>query len=145
MLTDTDSLICKIKSRNLYEGFWKNKELVKFRHYPEHLKYYNNTNNLVIGKIKYETCGLPIKGFVGLISKVHTFIRKDNHKSKKAKDINRNVIDNELKYGNYNNVLFNSSSMGYELNRIQSKDHNIGLCRFVLILFIPTMIYLINT
>ena len=100
---------------------------------------------MVIGKIKYETCGLPIKGFVGLKSKVHTFIRKDNHKSKKAKDINRNVIDDEVKYENYNNVLLNSSSMRYELNRIQSKDHNIGLCRFVLILFIPTMIHLINT
>ena len=134
-----------MKSSNLYEGFWNNRELVKFRHYPEHLKHYNNTNNLVAGKIKYETCGLPIKGFVGLKSKVHTFIRKDNHKSKKAKDINRNVIDDEVKYENYNNVLFNSSSMRYELNRIQSKDHNIGLCRFVLILFIPTMIYLINT
>ena len=145
MLTDADSLICKIKSSNLYEGFWKNKELVKFRHYPEHLQYYNNTNNLVVGKIKYETCGLPIKGFVGLKSKIHTFIRKDNHKSKKAKDINRNVIDNEVKYESYNNVLFNSSSMRYELNRIQSKDHNIGLCRFVLIIFIPTMINLINT
>ena len=32
-------------------------------------------------------------------------ITEENHKSKKAKDINKNVDDDELKYENYKNVF----------------------------------------
>ena len=34
-----------------------------------------------------------MKGFVGLKSKTYTFIIKDNHASKKAKDINNNSLN----------------------------------------------------
>ena len=50
---------------------------------------------------------MPIKGFVGLKSKMYTFITEDNHESKKAKGI----IDDELKYEDYKNALFNRSYM----------------------------------
>ena len=33
--------------------------------------------------MKGETCGVPIKGFIALKSKMYTFITKDNHESKK--------------------------------------------------------------
>ena len=57
---------------------------------------------------------------------MYTFIKKDNHKFKKAKGINKNVIDNELKHTDYKNFLFNNRSyMRHEMNRIQSKNHTI--------------------
>ena len=34
---------------------------------------------IVVTKRKYKTCGVPIKGFVELKSKMYTFITKDNH------------------------------------------------------------------
>ena len=52
--------------------------------YPEDSKYYDDTNNLVEGKMKHEPCGVPIKDFVGLKSKTHTFITAANHESKEA-------------------------------------------------------------
>ena len=76
-----------------------------------------------------ETCGVAIKGFAGLKSKIYTLITEEKHESKKAKDINKNVIDDELKYEDYKNVLFNKSYMRNEMNRIQYKDHNIGSYR----------------
>ena len=54
--------------------------------------------NLVVGKMEDDTFGLLIKGFVRLKSKLYTFITEDNDKSKKAKGINKNVVDHELKY-----------------------------------------------
>ena len=54
---------------------------------------------------------------------MYTFITEDNCESKKAKVINQNAVDHELKYKNYKNVLFNRSYMRHEMNRIQSKDH----------------------
>ena len=34
-----------------------------------------------------------MKAFVGLKSKTYTFIIKDNHESKKAEDINKNILN----------------------------------------------------
>ena len=73
---------------------------------------------IVVSKTKDETSGVPIKGFVGLKSKMYTFITEDNHESKKAKGINKYVVDDELKYEDCKNVMFNQSYMRQEMNRI---------------------------
>ena len=126
LLTDTDSLIYKIEAENVYEDFYKDKGLFELSNYPKVLRYYIYVNNLVIGKIKDETWGMVIRIFVGLKSKLHNIITESTHESKKAKGINKSVADDKLKYKGYKNVLFNRSYMRHEINRIQSKDHNIG-------------------
>ena len=60
---------------------------------------------------------------------MYPFITEDNHESKKAKGIYKNVVDNELKHEDYKMVLFNKSDMRNEMNKIQSKNHNIRSCR----------------
>ena len=122
--TDTDSLMFEIEAENIYEVFYKNKKLFCFNNYLEDSK---NSNNLVVGKTKDETCSVPIKGFVGLKSKIYAFITKDKYESKKVKCINKNVLDNELKYENYKNALLGRSYMRHEINKIQSKYHRVGL------------------
>ena len=52
--------------------------------------------------------------------------RNKNHESKKAKDINKNVVDDELGYEDYKNTFFNISYMRHWKNRIQTKYHNTG-------------------
>ena len=52
-----------------------------------------NANNLVVRKMKDETCSVSIKGFAELKYKMYSFITDKNHESKKAKDINKNVLD----------------------------------------------------
>ena len=54
-------------------------------------KYYNNINNLVIGKMKNETFRMPIKTFARLKSKMYTFMTAENHESVK---VNENAVDN---------------------------------------------------
>ena len=53
LLTDTDSLVYKIESENVYEDFCTDKNLFDFSNYPKDWKYYNNWNNLVVGKMKH--------------------------------------------------------------------------------------------
>ena len=101
-----DCLIYKIKSENVYEDLYKNKKLFNFSNYPKDSKYYNGVNNIVIGKMEHETCGVPIKVFVGLKSKMY-FITDANHESKNVNNINKNIVDDELKYEGYENALFN--------------------------------------
>ena len=42
--------------------------------------------------MKHETNGVTIKCSSGLKSKMYTFITEDNHESKKAKGITKNII-----------------------------------------------------
>ena len=65
LLTDTDSFYHIVETENVSKDSYKNMELFYFGNYPEESKYYNR-NNLVVGKMKDETCGVPIKSFVGL-------------------------------------------------------------------------------
>ena len=94
---------------------------------PKGWKYYNNANSLVVDKIKDETCGYPIKGFVGLKSKWLLSWRRAIMILKTQKNIRKYFIDDELKYEDYKNVLFNRFYMRHEINKIHSKDHNIKL------------------
>ena len=56
----------EIKTEDIYENFSNNKEMFDFSNYSTKSKYYDNSNNLVIGKIKDETAGVAIEEFVRL-------------------------------------------------------------------------------
>ena len=51
LFTDTDSITYEIKSENVYEEFYKWKDLFHFSNYSKDLRYYDDTNKKVIGKI----------------------------------------------------------------------------------------------
>ena len=52
LFTDTDSLMYQIKSEDVHENFFKHKHLFHFSNYPKDLKFFNETNKKVIGKMK---------------------------------------------------------------------------------------------
>ena len=56
------------------------------------------------------------KRFFRIKSKIYAFKKEDHHESKKAKSINKNAVDHELRYADYKNVLFNGS---YKMNSNQ--------------------------
>ena len=113
-LTDTDSLMYKIETENVYEDFYKSRGLFDFRNYSKDSNSYDDSNNLVTGKMKDETYGLHITGFVALKTKIYISIKEDNHEYKKAKGINENVVDDKRKYEDYKNILFNRTFLRHE-------------------------------
>ena len=70
LFTDTDSLTYEIKSENVYEGFFKWKDLFDFSNYSKESKFSYDTNEKVIGKMKDEYDGVIIDQFIGLKSKI---------------------------------------------------------------------------
>ena len=70
--THTDSLTYEIKSKNVYEEFYKWKDLFDFSNYSKDSKFFNETNKKVIGKMKDEFGGVIIIEFVGLKSKMYS-------------------------------------------------------------------------
>ena len=88
LFTDIDSLIYEIKTEDVYEDFSNDKEMFDFSNYSTKPKYYNNSNKLVVGKIKDETAGVAIEEFVELKPKMYSYLVNDNSEYKKAEAVN---------------------------------------------------------
>ena len=86
-------------------------------------KYYDNSNTLVIGKMKDETAEVVIEEFVTLKPKMYSYLHNSKHE--KAKGVNRNVVAT-ISHSKYKDVLLNKKCLRHSMNRIQSKDHKIG-------------------
>ena len=46
----------EIETENIHENFYKDKDLFDFINYSKYSKYYYKTYNLIVGKMKDETC-----------------------------------------------------------------------------------------
>ena len=73
MFTDTDSLCYEIKTDDVYEDLFQDKELFDNRDYPENSEFFFDENKKIIGKMKDEAAGIVIKEFIGLRSKMYTY------------------------------------------------------------------------
>ena len=67
LFTDIESLIYEIKTRDVCEDFYEDKNLFDFSDYPLDSKSFDRVNKSVIGKIKNEFNGKIIREFVGLM------------------------------------------------------------------------------
>ena len=70
MLTDTDSLVYEIKTENVFESFYEEKNLFDFSDCSLNSKFYDPVNKKFIGKMKGEFKGKIISEFIGLKSKM---------------------------------------------------------------------------
>ena len=93
-----------IKEKNLY--FWNDKERFDNGDYPDNSPYFNKTNKKVISKFKDEDSGIPIFEFIGLRSKMYSYIEDDDKDGKTAKGIMKNVIKKYAKQEDYKTYSF---------------------------------------
>ena len=121
LFVDTDSFAYEIKSENVYEEFFKQKDLFDFSNYSKDSKFFNETNKKVIGKIKDEFGGVIVSEFVGLKSKMYSIKKIDGKEHNTAKGVN---IATE--FDNFKDVLFNKKIIRHKMKRIQSKKHKLG-------------------
>ena len=88
LFTDTDNLVYEIKTEDVYEDFSNVRKcfiLVIIR------LSQNTTMIQTVGKMKDETGGFAIQEFVGLKSKMYSFLAVDNREHEKLNDVNKNV------------------------------------------------------
>ena len=72
LFTDTHSLTYAIISEDVYEEFFKRKDLFDFSNYSKNSKFFNETSKKDIGKMKDEFGGVIVDEFVGLKSKMYS-------------------------------------------------------------------------
>jgi hypothetical protein len=122
LFTDTDSICYEIKTDDIYEDMYKDKELFDLSNFPKDSKYFDGKNEKVIGKFKSETKMVPIEEFVGLRAKMYS-IKTKNNESKRAKGIKRNVVRNNIVHNDYKDTLFDSGRSHIAMNTIRSDKH----------------------
>ena len=81
----------EIKAKDIYEDFSKDKEISVFSNYSPELKCYDDSNKLVVGKMKNPAGVNAIREFGGLKPKMYSVLVHDSNEHKKAKGVNKGV------------------------------------------------------
>ena len=84
LFRDTGSLIYENKSEDVYEEFFKHNHLFDLSNYPKDSKFFDPTNNKVIGKMKDVFEGNSIGKFIGRKSKMHCILSDTDKESNTA-------------------------------------------------------------
>ena len=120
LFTETDLLTYEITTNDVYIDFWN------FSDYPENSKFYDKTSKKIIGKFKDETSCTPITEFIGLRSKMYSYIKNNDQNNKTAKGIKRIIIQKNIKHEDYKQTLFNNRQMYHTMKTIRSNHHQLG-------------------
>ena len=126
LFTDTDSLIYEIETEDVYSDFWNDKNKFANSDYPEDSPYFDKTNKKVIGKFKDEAAGISITEFVGLRSKMYSYIKDNAKEGKTAKGIKKNIIKNNIKHEDYKSVLLQNKQIRHTMKTIRSSEQQLG-------------------
>ena len=82
----------EIKTKDVYKDFSNDKEMFDLNNYSNKSKYYDNSNKLVVAKMKDEIAVVPSEEFVGLKPKMYSYLVDDNSEHKKAKGLRENIV-----------------------------------------------------
>ena len=126
LFTDTDSLTYMIETEDVYQNFWKDKKKSDNSDYPESSPYFDKTNKKVLGKFKDEALGIPVTEFIGLRSKMYSYIKDNDKGGKTAKGIKKNVIKKNIKHQDYKETLLGNKQKHHKMKTIRSQKHEIG-------------------
>ena len=103
------------------KNFLSRKDLFGFSNYSKDSKYFNETNEKVIGKMKDEFGGVTVVAFVGLKSRMYSMKKIDGKEYNAAKGVS---IATE--FDKFKDALFNEKIIRHKMKRIQSKKHKLG-------------------
>ena len=123
LFTDTDSLVYKIRTQNLYQDMLEDKQLFDFSGYSKDHPCFSSENKKVIGKMRDELNGLIMKEFVGLRAKMYSLKYDKNETMTKAKGVKKYVIKGKIDHADYKDCLFQDREYLHTMNSIRSEKH----------------------
>ena len=126
LFTDTDSLCYEIETQDIYEELWQDRNLFDNSDYPKDSKFFDSINKKVISKFKDEAADMPIVEFIGLRSKMYSYVKDNGKNEKTAKAVRKYVIKENIIHENYKDCLLNRKQMLHSMRTIRSECHQIG-------------------
>ena len=128
LFTDTDSLMYEIETEDFYKDIAGDVEdRFDTSDYPENHPSGIPTgiNKKVLGMMKDEAAGKIIKEFVGLRSKLYSFIMDDGGEIKKCKGIKKQVVESSVRHEHYKTCLTTGKELLRKQNILRSYDHEV--------------------
>ena len=117
------SILNRVKTEDVYEDFSEDKELlVKVQNMID----YEDSNKLVVGKMKDEKTGVAIEEFVGFKPKMYSLLVDDSSHHKKAKGVNKSGLLT-ISHGEYEGVLLDNECLRHSMIRFQNNNHRIRI------------------
>ena len=128
LFTDTDSLTYEISHPpevDIYSVL-KKTGCVDFSNFPPDHPHFSNEFELVPGKWKDEGNGKCVREFVGLRSKMYSFLYENGGVKSTAKGVQKRYQKHYLNHEEYKRVLFNRSMNHVEnINIVTDGHHNL--------------------
>ena len=123
LFTDTDSLCCEIKTKNLYRDMEEDIDLYDTSNFDPTHPLHSKANHRVLGKMKSKTGSTPPLEFVGLKAKMYSLLC-ENKRQKKIKEIKKNFVKKHVRHENFVHVLQNPTTITTaKFRHFESKNH----------------------
>ena len=137
--TDTDSLLFRVETEDIYQDMLDNKERYDFSEYPKDHPCFDPSNAKIPGLFKDESNGRPIREVVAVSSKMYSLTRgllpcdiksgkpgvKEN--VRKAKGVSSIIVSKDLSHDMYKTSILESKEYYGTQVMIRSKNHKIAL------------------
>ena len=125
LMTDTDSLLYHIQTEDVYKDITEAHHLFDTSEYPIDHPCFSEENKKALGKFKDETCGIPIKEFIGLRAKCYSVLTVDDKQKNVAKGVPRDMIKRHLRHQMYSKCLKDHWAVFTTSSAIRSDRHTI--------------------
>ena len=128
LFTDTDSLFYEIQTEDFYKDISEDvKNRFDTSDYPENHPSGIPTgiNKKVLGMFKDETAGKIIKEFVGLRSKLYSFIMEEGKENKRCKGVKKQVVENNISHEDYKTCLKTGKDKLTRQDILRSYEHEV--------------------
>ena len=132
LYTDTDSLLVKIETEDVYKDMAENLGMYDTSNYPSQDPLYSSVNKKVLGKMKDECGGATIYEYVGLRSKMYSIYHEKivdqkgpRENIRKAKGVKKNIVKQQLRHEQYKKALFEKRNYRHTMNVLRSRGHRV--------------------
>ena len=128
LITDTDSFMYEIQTEDFYKDISEDvKNRFDTSDYPENHPSGIPTgiNKKVLGMFKDEAAGKNIIEFIGLRSKLYSFLMEDGGENKKCKGIKKQVVESSITHEDYKTCLTTGKDQLRKQNILRSYNHEV--------------------
>jgi len=126
LYTDTDSLIYSIETDDIYRKIKANIEHFHTSDFPSPNPYdMPSANKKIVGLMKEECSGEPMREFVGLRSKMYSVKVNGEDKLRKCKGVKYGVVQRTIPFDDYKRCLDENSVASRVQRTIISREHRV--------------------
>ena len=121
LYTDTDSLIVKVDTEDIYADMAQNLDDYDTSNYSPGHPLFSTANKKVIGKFKDELGGQLKAEFIGIRPKMYSYVGEES--GKRAKGVKKSVLKQTITHEDYRSCLFEKEVFLRDMPGLRSYNH----------------------